>query len=36
MYFFMFYVSTNLFQGKSTIYMVYVKMIKFGTKISIL
>jgi hypothetical protein len=29
----MFYVPTKLFQQKSTFYMVYVKMKKFGTKI---
>jgi CDP-diacylglycerol pyrophosphatase len=28
----MFYVTTKLFQQKSTFYMVYVKMTKFGTK----
>jgi hypothetical protein len=32
---FMFYVPTKLFQQKLTFYMVYIKMIKFGTKIGI-
>jgi hypothetical protein len=29
----MFYVSTKLFQENPTFYMVYLKIIKFGTKI---
>jgi hypothetical protein len=32
---FMFYVPTKLFQQKPTLYMVYVKMTKFGTKIAL-
>jgi hypothetical protein len=31
----MFYVPTKLFQQKSTFYMVYAKMTKFGTKIGL-
>jgi hypothetical protein len=29
----MFYIPTKLFQQKTTFYMIYIKMIKFGTKI---